>query len=259
MTTAILDGPAPDPAPTPVRDRELRRELLISLAVAATLAALGPPLGLLWRAVAPRVEFVMTDQGAATVQAEPEGFVAADGWFVLITFTIGLVAAIMVWALLRRRRGPLVMLGLVVGCVVGGVLTAWIGHQIGYAHYRYLITHATVGTHFLRPPSVRSAQVGLWHGFVPRVQGAVLVEAIAAATAYLVLAAFHAEPDLRRGGSGSVAVAGSGSEAVAGSAAADANPGPASASAVSWGPTESTAPPEWPAPPGSDPAGSPHD
>src|SRR5262249_13484424 len=167
-------------------------------------------------------------------------------------FTTGLAAAIMVWALLRRRRGPLVMFGLVVGCVVGGVLTAWIGHQIGYAHYRYLIAHATVGTHFLRPPSVRSAQVGLWHGFVPRVQGAVLVEAIAAATAYLVLAAFHAEPDLRRSGSGSgsgteaaagaEAVAGSGAEAGAGSAAADANPGPASAGAVSWGPTESTAP-----------------
>lgn len=247
MTTAILDGPTPAPTPTPVRD--LRRELLISLAVAATLAAFGLPLGLLWRAVAPRVEFVMTDQGAATVQAEPEGFVAADGWFVPITFTTGLVAAIMVWALLRRRRGPLVMFGLVVGCVVGGVLTAWIGHQIGYTHYRYLIAHATVGTHFLRPPSVRSARVGLWHGFVPRAQGAVLVEAIAAATAYLVLAAFHAEPDLRHGGSGS------GAEAVA----ANANPGPPSAGAVSWGPTESTAPPEWPAPPGSEPADPPHD
>ncbi len=241
MTTAIVDGFAPDPAPAPARSRGVWREVLIALAVAATLAALGLPLGLLWRAVTPRVEFVMTDAGATTVQAEPEGFVAGDGWYVLITFAVGVVAAIVVWALLRRRRGPLVLLGLVLGCAAGGMLTAWIGHQIGYAHYRSLALHAPVGAHFFRPPSVRSGYVGLWFGFLPRVQGAVLVEAIAAATAYLVLAAFHVEPDLRRAG----------------------GPGPTPpdqpAQALSWEPTEWTTQPASPAPPGSDPAGPPRD
>jgi hypothetical protein len=236
--TAIVDGPAPGPAPAQARNRVAWREVLIALSVAVTLAALGLPIGLLWRAVSPKVEFVMTEAGATTVQTEPEGFVAGDGWYVLITFVAGVVAAVVVWNLLRRRRGPLIMLGLVLGCIAGGVLTAWIGHQIGYAHYRSLATHAAVGTHFFRPPSVRSGYVGLWFGFLPRVQGAVLVEAIAAATAYLVLAAFHVEPDLRR---------------------AEEQTGNGTAQAVSWEPMGWTAQPGSPAPPGSDPAGPPRD
>src|SRR5690242_4425558 len=124
--TAIVDGPAPGPAPAPARNRVAWREVLIAPAVAVTLAALGLPIGLLWRAVSPKVEFVMTEAGATTVQTEPEGFVAGDGWYVLITFVAGVVAAVVVWNLLRRRRGPLIMLGLVLGCIAGGVLTAWI-------------------------------------------------------------------------------------------------------------------------------------
>jgi Protein of unknown function (DUF2567) len=234
VTTAIVDGPAPESAPSPARNRRAWREVLIALAVAVTVAALGLPIGLLWRAVSPKVEFVMTEAGAITVQTEPEGFVAGDGWYVLITFVAGVVAALVVWTLLRRRRGPLVLLGLVLGCIAGGVLTAWIGHQIGYAHYRSLATDAAVGTHFFRPPSVRSGYVGLWFGFLPRVQGAVLVQAIAATTAYLVLAAFHVEPDLRRAGN-------------------------TPAGPLSWEPTGWTAQPGSPAPPGSDPARPPRD
>ncbi|HEV7897214.1 MAG TPA: DUF2567 domain-containing protein [Planosporangium sp.] len=267
MTAALAPQPLPDPASPPARDRGLRREALIALAVAAALAALGLPLGLLWRAVSPKVEFVMTEAGATTVQPEPEGFVAGDGWYVLITFTAGVLAAIAVWTLVRRRRGPLMLLGLVVGGVAGGVLTAWLGHQIGYGHYRQLIAHAPVGAHFLRPPSVRSGSVGLWYGFLPRVQGAVLVQAVAAALTYLMLAAFHVEPDLRRpvepaqprqpfepaqptGPAESVEPA----DAVGSTTPAEPT-GPADA--VSSGPTGSTAPPESPVPPGSDPAAPP--
>ncbi|MGC9667368.1 DUF2567 domain-containing protein [Planosporangium sp. 12N6] len=234
MTTPLLaPQPLPDPTPPPARNRGLRREGLLAAGVAIALTVLGLPLGLLWRAVSPKVEFVMTEAGATTVQAEPEGFVAADGWYVLITCAVGLLAAIAVWAFARRRRGPLMLLGLVVGSVAGGVLTAWLGHHIGYAHYRQLIAHAPVGTHILRPPSVRSGSFGLWFGFLPRVQGAVLVQAVTAAMVYVLLAAFHVEPDLRR----------------------PEQPG----DAVSSGPTASTVPPGSPVPPGSDPAAPPRD
>jgi hypothetical protein len=253
MTTAALaPDPTPDPTPPPVRDRGLRRELLVALAVAVALAAIGLPLGLLWRAVTPRVEFVMTDFGATTVESEPEGFAAADGWYVLITFAVGVLAAIAVWALIRRR-GPLALLGLVVGSVAGGVLTAWLGQKIGYAHYRSLLTHAQVGTHFFRPPSVRSGRVGLWFGFLPRVQGAFLVQAVAAATTYVVLAAFHTEPDLRRSG-----MSPHGLPAASGPAPGDESPvGPADG--ISWARSEWTAPPGSPAPPGSGQAEQPRD
>jgi hypothetical protein len=248
----------------------LRRESLLALAVAVVLAALGLPLGLLWRAVAPRVEFVMTELGATTVQAEPEGFVADDGWYVLITFAAGLLSAIAVWALVRRR-GPLMLLGLIVGCIAGAVLTAWLGHHIGYSHYRQLMAHAPVGTHILRPPAVRSGSVGLWFGFLPRVQGAVLVQPVAAAMAYLMLAAFHVEPDLRqlpRTGYPPLVyepfepvgpIPTPAQQAGPVEQAGPPEPPPGSTEAVSWGPPESTAPPASPAPPGSDPAAPPRD
>lgn len=251
MTTApLLDASGPDPVPPQsTAGGGARRELAIAGAVAAVLAIIGLPLGLLWRLLAPRVEFVMTGDGPVTVLAEPEGFVADDGWYVLITVAAGVIAALLVWALLRRRRGPAVVLGLVVGCVAGAVLTQWLGHRIGYPHFRDLARHARVGTHFFRPPSVRSGQVGLWFGVLPRVQGAVLVQAVAAAMTYLLLAAFHADPDLggphRRG------------ERPVGPGQLAGPSVPDDGDEVSWERTGWTDPPTWPVPPGSDPAASP--
>jgi hypothetical protein len=133
------------------------------------------------------------------------------------------------------------------------VLTAWLGHHLGYAQYRQLIAHAPVGTHILRPPAVRSGSVGLWFGLLPRVQGAVLVQAVAAAMAYLMLAAFHVEPDLRQ-----PLASEPGQPVEPGHPAMPGQP-VAPADGVSWGPTGSTVPPESPEPPGSDPAASPRD
>lgn len=234
MTTAALaEDRDPEPVPAPKRDRNRRKELLLAAVVAVTLAALGLPLGLLWRVLAPRVEFVMTEQGPAPVQAEPEGFVADDGWYVVLTLGVGILAAILVWLLLRRQRGPLILVGLVIGSVAGGVLTLWLGSHIGYEHYRDLVANAPVGTHIFRPPDVRSAEVGLWFGFLPKVQGAVLLQAVGAATAYMMLASFHVEPDLRRPDDVPPAVG------------------------ASWEPTDWTAQQEWPAPPGSGPGEQP--
>jgi len=218
----------PEPPPAPRRRGGLRTEILLALVVAVVVGGLGLPLGLLWRAVAPQVEFVMVEGGPVPVQQEPEGFVADDGTYILITTAMGILAAVVVWLLLRRRRGPVLLAGLVVGSIVGGVLTLWLGRHIGYAHYRDLVAHAAVGTHFRRPPDVRSAEVGLWFGFLPKVQGSVLLQAVAATTAYMMLASFHVEPDLRR---------------------------PEPPGDPSWEPREWTAQPAWPAPPESGPAG----
>jgi peptidoglycan/LPS O-acetylase OafA/YrhL len=255
VTTApAAPDPGTEPATPAVRDRGWRRESLLAVAVAVALAATGLPLGLLWRAITPKVEFVMTEQGPTPTQPEPEGFVAGDGWYVLITFVAGLLAAVAVWALIRRRRGPLMLLGLLAGCVAGGALTAWLGHYIGYADYRQLITNAPVGAHFLRPPSVRSGEVGLWFGFLPRVQGAVLVQAVTAAMVYLMLAAFHVDPDLRQPAEGDFAGQPY-DQANSADPADQANP----ADPVSWASTGSPVPSEPPARPGSDPAVSPRD
>jgi hypothetical protein len=249
-TVRVIPEPGNEPATPAVRDRRWRHEALLALAVAVSLAALGLPLGLLWRAVTPKVEFVMTEQGPTPIQAEPEGFVAGDGWYVLITLAVGVLAAIAVWAFAHRRRGPLMLLGLVVGCVAGGALTAWLGRYLGYADYRQFIADAPVGAHFLRPPSVRSGEVGLWFGFLPRVQGAVLVQAVSAAMVYLMLAAFHVEPDLRRPDHDEA------------EPSPVAQPDPAvvpPVDGVSWASTGSPAPSGPPVRPESDPAASPRD
>jgi len=186
----------PDDQPAPPDRRGLRRELLAALTVAVVLALSGFPMGWLWSAVAPHARFVMTPYGPTTVESEPEQFVADDGWYVFLALGAGMVAAIAVWLLVRRYRGVLLLAGLAVGCVAAGVLTAWLGHHIGLAHYLDLRAHAPVGTRFDRPVDVRTKYVGLWFGFLPRVQGAALVQAVAASSVYCLLAAFHPAPDL---------------------------------------------------------------
>jgi hypothetical protein len=180
--------------------RSWRRELLAALAVALGVAATGAPFGLLWRAVTPKVNVQMAADGPRLVDAEPEGYVAGDGSFVLLGLGFGVLLAAAVWLLVRRHRGPVVLLALVLGGVACGVLASWLGNVIGLDEYRRLLDQAEVGRRFQRPVAVQAKEVGLWFGVVPRVQGAVLVPALAAAALYTLLAAFHRASDLRDDG-----------------------------------------------------------
>jgi len=201
VTIAPIES-VPDEKPASPARSKLKRELLAALAVAVAVALSGLAMGPLWSAVAPHAQFVMTPYGPTTVESEPEQFVADDGWYVFLALGAGLLFAILVWLLLRRYRGVLVLAGLAVGCAAAGVLTAWLGHRIGLAHYLDLRAHAPVGTRFDRPVDVRTKYVGLWYGFLPRVQGAVLVQPVAASAVYCLLAAFHPTPDLDAGDAG---------------------------------------------------------
>ena len=144
----------PDPAaPTqqPAGNRSLGVQLLACLTVATVIAGLGAPLGLLWSAVAPKVELMQTEYGPYPVDGQPEGYVADEGWFMGIAVAAGIVFAALVWLVLRRFRGPLMLTALVAGCIGGAVLAAWLGHQIGLAEYERLIREAAPGTKILRP------------------------------------------------------------------------------------------------------------
>jgi hypothetical protein len=178
--------------------RRWRRELVWALAVTVVVTLLGFPLGWAWSAVAPKVQVVMTAQGvwyAATPRFE-EG-AAGDGWFVFITAGAGVLLAIAVWVVARRYRGPVMLLALAVGSVAGAVIAAWFGHRLGIAGYERWLRTATVGQHFHKPADVGAKRVGLWFGFVPLAQGAVLLQAAAAVTLYTMLAGFHRAPSLR--------------------------------------------------------------
>src|SRR5262249_57442771 len=109
---------APEVAPTAsgaARPRPILIEALVGVIAAVVIAGLGAPIGLLWRAVAPKVELVQTDYGPYPVEPEPEGYVANEGWFVLIAIGAGLVLAMLVWFIFRRYRGAPMLAALAIG------------------------------------------------------------------------------------------------------------------------------------------------
>ena len=191
-------------APTGARDDAHRdtvrgwlRTGAVAGVVAVVVAALGAPIGWLWAAIAPEVEMVKTQIGPYPIEPAPEGYVADDGWFVLLGASAGVLFGVLAWYLLRRHRGPLILVALVAGSIGGSVLAAWLGNRVGLADFRQLAAQAPLGARLFRPAQLRISDVGLWHGFLPRVRGVVLVQAFAAAAAYTTLAGFHAAPSLR--------------------------------------------------------------
>jgi hypothetical protein len=231
----------------------------VAAAIVLVVAALGAPLGLLWAALAPTVPVRMTEDGALLTKAQPEEFIAADGWFALLGLGFGALAAIGVWLVVRRGRGPLALLAVTFGAVVAGLLAWWLGRQMGVAEYERLLDGAPVGAVFSKPADLRAADAELLFGFLPVVRGDALVPGLGAAVTYTLLAGWsrfaslrpHEEPDPHgdpiawdaAGGSSEPGAAGGSSElgAAGGSSAAG---GP-----VSSGWTGTPAHPAEPAPP----------
>jgi hypothetical protein len=165
--------------------------VLVALGVAVVVALLGFPLGALWSALAPHIPAIMTEDGPVYEHPDGEQPIGAEGTYVFLTLGTGLVVAILAWLLLRRYRGPGVLLGLGLGGVAAGVLTWWFGHGIGRRT-------APLGAHFQAAVNLRVRQVGLWHHWLPYARGDVLYLALAAILMYVLLAGFSPYPSLRR-------------------------------------------------------------
>lgn len=123
-----------------------RRHIGVGATVAAVLAVLGAPLGLLWELLAPRPELLVVKRGTA-VLASPEStaFMDADGWFAVLTVSVGLLAAVAAYPLTRRRHGTAVVLGLGLGGTVGALLTWTIGRALHLSAYQEALRGARVG------------------------------------------------------------------------------------------------------------------
>jgi hypothetical protein len=174
-------------------------EVFVSLAIGVVVAGLGAPVGWLWHVAAPRVELVQTDYGVYPVQPEPEGYIADDGWFLGLTLAVGIVVAVVAWFVFRRYRGWIMLLAITAGSIGGSVVAGQIGGHIGLSAYLNLAQHAPSGTHIFRPPRLRSGSWGLWWGFVPKVEGVVLAQALIAAALYTAFAGFSYSPTLTPG------------------------------------------------------------
>lgn len=123
---------------------ETRSELTTGLRVSLGVLVAGIPTALVWWLLAPVPLLVVRGDGVFLAQAETETAVAADGWFALCTATAGLVAALVVFARIRRAR-----VGALLGLTVGGLAAALLTWRLGV---------------LLGPDSIRSTARGLADG-----------------------------------------------------------------------------------------------
>ncbi|MEU4691230.1 hypothetical protein [Actinoplanes sp. NPDC023714] len=201
MQPSDLEPPPYDPAPPPSwrseqwwrfqrgARRPVRRTVTVTLVTFAVVAALGAPLGLLWRWLAPGVPVVDAgDNGIVVNDPSPEQYIAADGWFTLLGLAFGVLVAIAAWLVLRRDRGPFLLIGVVGGTFVAGHWVApLIGEMIGRDAYEQWRTSAAQGASYLAPPEVHAL-------------GPTLVPAFAAAIVLTLLAGWSNDPDLDQPG-----------------------------------------------------------
>jgi hypothetical protein len=170
--------------PQPPR-RPWRRTVLVAVLSAVAILVLGGPLGLIWTWLAPSVPVLDAGQGGIVVNdPSPEEYIAADGWYTLLGFGFGLLVAIVAWLVLRRDRGPVMLLGVVLGTLGAGYLIGpWIGGLIGKSGYRHWQETAAQGATYFAPPQVHSV-------------GPKLVPAFAAAIVLTLLAGWSNDPEL---------------------------------------------------------------
>lgn len=199
----------PEPETRPER-RTLGRDLLAAGALAVVLAALGFPLAMLWQVISPRVEYVTVEGGWYAVETYSDGFVLGDLYFAGLGLILGIVAAITAWAALRERRGPVLLLGLVVGSIACQVVAWRIGRH-EWEQFWEAVRAAPPGVHMWRPPAVLfvdldpgaawdALRVGDFTEALSSLQlGGLAVMALAAVFTYTICAGWSRRPNLRSG------------------------------------------------------------
>ena len=171
-----------EPAPPP--GRSLRTTLTAAALTVIVLAVAGGPLGLLWHYLSPTVPVInVGDRRIVVNDPSPEEYIAADGWFTLLGLAFGLAAAIGAWMLLRRHRGPWLLVAVTLGTLAGAVVAWQAGRLVDRGAYqRWQETSAQAAT-YQAPPDL--------HAY-----GVLLVPAFAAVIALTLMAGWSNDPDL---------------------------------------------------------------
>lgn len=121
-------------------------------AVIAGTAALGVAAGFLWAAVAPHAAIVVIGRGAADiVNPETSAYIAADGWFALISVAGGIISGLAGYLLAVRRHGPAAMGGVLAGALAGALVARWIGQQPGRSAINHSLALGHAGTMLHQP------------------------------------------------------------------------------------------------------------
>jgi len=162
-----------------------RADLVGALSIASLVSLLGVPLGWLWSRLAPpQLSLVQDDGSLVPLPTESQHRFDDLATFVLLGAVAGVLAGVAVW-LMRRRRGPLAVLGLAAGSLVAAWLAARTGLSFAEGRYPSAIAGAAAGDVVAAPPRLDSMWV-------------IIVQPLAAAIAYGTAAAANGLDDLGR-------------------------------------------------------------
>lgn len=154
MTTGLRTEPASPPPPEagpygaaqPPRGTRLLADAKEAGITLLVLVLLGAPVGLVWSALSPHVQVVLSGAGASIAMPETEDFIGADGRFVFVALVVGALSGVVAY-LLARRRSPLLVLALAAGGLLAAYVAARAGMELGRDGFRAaLLRGGTSGT-----------------------------------------------------------------------------------------------------------------
>ncbi|GAB3941187.1 DUF2567 domain-containing protein [Micromonospora vulcania] len=190
-------SPVVDATAEPDRPRGWAQIVATVVGVVLALAVLGAPLGLLWAALAPDTPVLKTAEGAIYTDPQPEQPIAADGVFSLLGLAFGVLAALALWFVLRRWRGPVGLVAAALGALAAAPVAWQVGRRVGLDTFNRLLNTAPAGQAFTKPADLRAGGVDWLFGVLPVPHGNLLLPAFGAAITYTLLAGWSRWPSLR--------------------------------------------------------------
>lgn len=115
------------------------------LLAAVITVLVGAPVGLLWAAIAPRVDVVIAGENVQLLEPGSSAFIAGDAFFLLAVTVAGLVSGVVAWWL-GREHGPGVVVGLTVGGLAAAYVAMVVGQQVGLDEVQQAVTLGQQGT-----------------------------------------------------------------------------------------------------------------
>ncbi len=147
--TAVT-GPGRGPGPA----------LLAAVLVVGGSAIVGFAAGLVWAAVAPRVQYqvyMLHPPTAYATNPETTAFIAADGSYCVIALAGGALIGLLAYIFAVRRYGPVAMTATVVGSVAAAFISTWAGHQAsGALGFNAVLANSKPGAYLYAPITLGS-------------------------------------------------------------------------------------------------------
>ena len=118
------------PEATERQEATVAEEVRTGLVAAVVTVLVAAPVGLLWAALAPRVDVVVSGDRVDLADSDSAAFIAGDGFFLLAVVLAGVVGGLLAWRL-ARHPGPGVVLGLTLGGLAAAYVAMQVGEQVG--------------------------------------------------------------------------------------------------------------------------------